>query len=249
MAALLAVALVAGVVAVTSQRRAKQEAAAAEQQAKAADARRLGAEALRSNDIDRALLLAVAGTNSTTPPTPEQPRRGAGPHTAAPGLTRSDSGVSVSISPEGAPLPRPVCSAGSGSSTAPPWRSLRPTAASRSKVASATDELFAPSILLQGAPRERRSNQRLRAGLAAVAVLLAVAIVAGALAKTAADRADQEATRAEQQTLVADARRLGAEALRSAAPDLALLLAVAGTRLDDSPDTRNNLSRRARPRA
>ena len=58
--------------------------------------------------------------------------------------------------------------------------------------------------------RERRSNQRLRAGLAAVAVLLAVAIVAGALAKTAADRADQ-------QSLVADARRLGAEALR--APD------------------------------
>ena len=90
--------------------------------------------------------------------------------------------------------------------------------------------------------RERRSNQRLRAGLAAVAVLLAVAIVAGALAKTAADRADLEATRAEQQTMVADARRLGAEALRSASPDLALLLSVAGTQLDDSPDTRNNLA-------
>ncbi len=42
--------------------------------------------------------------------------------------------------------------------------------------------------------RERRSNQRLRLGLASVAALLAVAIVAGALAKTAADRADQEAT-------------------------------------------------------
>ena len=52
---------------------------------------------------------------------------------------------------------------------------------------------------------ERRSNQRLRAGLAAVAVLLAVAIVAGALAKTAADRADQEGA----QSLAADARRLG----------------------------------------
>ena len=89
---------------------------------------------------------------------------------------------------------------------------------------------------------ERRSNQRLRLGLAAVAALLAVAIVAGALAKSAADRADQEATRAEQQTLVADARRLGAEALRSSAPDLALLLAVAGRQLDDSPDTRNNLA-------
>ena len=83
--------------------------------------------------------------------------------------------------------------------------------------------------------RERRSNQRLRLGLASVAVLLAVAIVAGALAKTAADRADH-------QSLAADARRLGAEALRSSAPDLALLLAVAGTRLDDSADTRNNLA-------
>ena len=59
--------------------------------------------------------------------------------------------------------------------------------------------------------RERRSNQRLRAGLAAVAVLLAVAIVAGALAKTAADRADQ-------QSLAADARRLGAEALAEFRP-------------------------------
>ena len=90
--------------------------------------------------------------------------------------------------------------------------------------------------------QERRSNRRLRLGLAAVAALLAVAIVAGTLAKAAADRADQETTRAERQTLAADARRLGAEALRSPAPDLALLLAVAGTRLDDSPDTRNNLS-------
>ncbi len=83
--------------------------------------------------------------------------------------------------------------------------------------------------------RERRSNQRLRAGLAAVAVLLAVAIVAGTVAKTAADRADQ-------QSVEADARRLGAEALRTPDQDLALLLAVAGTTLHDSPDTRNNLS-------
>ena len=83
--------------------------------------------------------------------------------------------------------------------------------------------------------RERRSNQRLRAGLAAVAALLAVAVVAGTLAKTAADRADQQA-------LVADARRLGSEALRTPDMDLAMLLAVAATRLDDSPDTWNNLA-------
>ncbi|KRF23909.1 BTAD domain-containing putative transcriptional regulator [Phycicoccus sp. Soil803] len=83
--------------------------------------------------------------------------------------------------------------------------------------------------------RERRSNQRLRAGLAAVAVLLAVSIVAGALAKTAADRA-------EQQSLLADARRLGAEALRSQEIDRALLLGVAGARLDSSNDTANNVT-------
>jgi DNA-binding SARP family transcriptional activator/WD40 repeat protein len=82
--------------------------------------------------------------------------------------------------------------------------------------------------------RERRSNQRLRAGLAAVAALLAVAIVAGAVAKTAADRADQQA-------LVADARRLGAEALRADDTDRSLLLAAAAVTLDDTVDTRNAL--------
>ncbi|KRF23908.1 BTAD domain-containing putative transcriptional regulator [Phycicoccus sp. Soil803] len=82
--------------------------------------------------------------------------------------------------------------------------------------------------------REHRANQRLRAGLAAVAVLLAVAIVAGALAKTGADRADRQA-------LVADARRLGAEALRADDLDRSLLLAAAGVRLHDSVDTRTNL--------
>ncbi len=82
--------------------------------------------------------------------------------------------------------------------------------------------------------RERRSNQRLRAGLAAVALLLAVSIVAGALAKTAADRADQ-------QSLVADARRLGAEALRSPDLDRSLLLATAGVRLNNTVETRNSL--------
>ena len=90
--------------------------------------------------------------------------------------------------------------------------------------------------------RERRSNQRLRAGLAAVAVLLAVAIVAGALAKTSAERADQEAGHARAQALAADARRLSAEALRSDEIDRALLLASAGVKLDDSPDAQRALT-------
>jgi len=82
---------------------------------------------------------------------------------------------------------------------------------------------------------ERRSNRRLRAGLAAVVALLCVSIVAGGLARTAA-------VQAEQQSRSADARRLGAEALRSPEIDRALLLAVAGVQLDGSADTVNNLT-------
>ena len=82
--------------------------------------------------------------------------------------------------------------------------------------------------------RERRLTRRLYAGLATVAVLLAVAVLAGATAKSAADRADRQAT-------VADARRLGAEALRTPELDRSLLLAAAGVGLDDSVETRNNL--------
>jgi WD40 repeat protein/DNA-binding SARP family transcriptional activator len=82
--------------------------------------------------------------------------------------------------------------------------------------------------------RERRLNRRLYSGLAAVAVLLAVAVFAGAAARTAASRADRQAT-------AADARRLGAEALGAPQLDRALLLAAAGLTLDDSVDVRNHL--------
>ena len=89
---------------------------------------------------------------------------------------------------------------------------------------------------------ERRSNQRLRLGLAAVAALLAVALVAGVVAATSARRAEQQAQVARQQARAADARRLGSEALRGKKIDQSLLLAVAGTRLDDTPDTRSTLN-------
>ncbi len=82
--------------------------------------------------------------------------------------------------------------------------------------------------------RERRVNRRLRAGLVATVVLALVATTAGLLASGASRRADVAAT-------ASDARRLGAEALRSKDLDTALLLSVAGVRLDDSPDTRANL--------
>jgi len=83
--------------------------------------------------------------------------------------------------------------------------------------------------------RERRTNRRLREGLAAVAAVSVVALVAGVLAVTAADRA-------ERQSVAADARLLGSEALRNTDIDRALLLAVAATKLDDTPDTRSNLT-------
>ena len=82
--------------------------------------------------------------------------------------------------------------------------------------------------------RERRVNRRLRAGLVATVVLALVATTAGVLASAASRRADAAA-------VAADARRLGAEALRSKDLDTALLLSVAGVRLDDSSDTRANL--------
>ncbi|KGN33001.1 hypothetical protein N802_15525 [Knoellia sinensis KCTC 19936] len=60
-AGLLAVAVILGTLAKTSADRADTEAAAAAAQARTADARRLGAEAMRTEDHDRSLLLAAAG--------------------------------------------------------------------------------------------------------------------------------------------------------------------------------------------
>ena len=56
--------------------------------------------------------------------------------------------------------------------------------------------------------RERQANRRLRVGLAAVAAISVMALVAGVLAVRAAGRA-------ERQSLAADARLLGSEALRN----------------------------------
>ena len=129
--------------------------------------------------------------------------------------------------------------------TAQEWRER-----ARPSLSAAEQEFLASSDRLHATEQEatqsqvrseRRSNQRLRAGLAAVAVLLAVSIVAGALAKDAASRADQQAVSADEQALAADARRLGAEGLRAADLDRSLLLAAAGVRLHDSVDTRTNL--------
>jgi DNA-binding SARP family transcriptional activator/WD40 repeat protein len=84
------------------------------------------------------------------------------------------------------------------------------------------------------AAQQARSNRRLRMLLAGVGVLALVAVVAGVVAVRQADRAGTAARSA-------DARRVGAQALAGEDIDTALLLAVEGVRLDDSPDTRANL--------
>ena len=76
--------------------------------------------------------------------------------------------------------------------------------------------------------------RRLRVTLTGAAVLLAISLVAGFLAVRQADRAEAAA-------VAESARRLGARALVTEEPSQALLLAVAGIRLDDSVDTRSSL--------
>ena len=79
-----------------------------------------------------------------------------------------------------------------------------------------------------------RANRRLRVLLALAVLLLAAALVAGALALAARGTAKHQAT-------AAIAQRLGAQALVEPQLDRALLLAREGVNLDDSTATRSNL--------
>jgi WD40 repeat protein len=82
--------------------------------------------------------------------------------------------------------------------------------------------------------RQRKANRRLRALLAGLAVLLALALVAGAVAVSQRGQARDAA-------LTADAQRLGAMALTRERLEDALVLARAGVALEDSAVTRSNL--------
>ncbi|MEU6136255.1 PQQ-binding-like beta-propeller repeat protein [Nocardioides sp. NPDC047086] len=95
--------------------------------------------------------------------------------------------------------------------------------------------------ILERARAQARLIRRLRMALGGAAVLLVVALVAGALAVVQSDRATENAARAEDAAVSADARRVGARALLADDLSLSLLLAAAGARLDDSPETRANL--------
>jgi DNA-binding SARP family transcriptional activator/WD40 repeat protein len=91
------------------------------------------------------------------------------------------------------------------------------------------------------ARRQAVVNRRLRRLLAGVGVLLVAALVAGGLAVRQADRADQSAEAARAAATRAEARQAGDRARATLEVDRALLLAVEGVRLDDSPETRANL--------
>jgi WD40 repeat protein/DNA-binding SARP family transcriptional activator len=84
------------------------------------------------------------------------------------------------------------------------------------------------------AERQRGANRRLRALLAGVAALLALAVVAGVVALG-------QRSQARDAARVADAQRLGAEALNEDHLDRALLLARTGVDLDDTAATRSRL--------
>jgi len=87
---------------------------------------------------------------------------------------------------------------------------------------------------LARADRDARASRRLRGLLAATAVLLAAALVAGVLAVGAGRRASDARD-------AAFADQLGAQALLAPRPDLVLLLAVQAATLRPGPDTASDL--------
>ncbi|MFC7362015.1 nSTAND1 domain-containing NTPase [Nocardioides astragali] len=88
---------------------------------------------------------------------------------------------------------------------------------------------------------QARLIRRLRMVLGGAVALLALALAAGGLAAVQSDRANDNAARARQLAVHADARRVGVRSQLTDDISLSLLLAVAGARLDDSPETRVNL--------
>ena len=67
------------------------------------------------------------------------------------------------------------------------------------------------------------------------------ALIAGFLAVGQAGRADRQAAAAQQAAVAADAGRAGAKAVVQSDIDTSLLLAVAGVRMKESPESRANL--------
>ncbi len=125
------------------------------------------------------------------------------------------------------------------------WRTGHPTDLSPDEHAfldasevGATSEL---EIARSQTRREARGRRRLRFVAFGLAAMMLVALVGGAAALQARATARQQASRAEQAALTADARRVAGLALTAPDIETSSLLAVAGYRLEDTPDTRNAL--------
>jgi WD40 repeat protein/class 3 adenylate cyclase/energy-coupling factor transporter ATP-binding protein EcfA2 len=91
------------------------------------------------------------------------------------------------------------------------------------------------------AERQRRTNRRLRALVIGIAAFLVVALAAAALALVQRSHAREAQATAEAQALRSDAERLGTLALAEPNLDRSLLLAVAGVKLRNLPETRGDL--------
>jgi WD40 repeat protein/DNA-binding SARP family transcriptional activator len=112
-----------------------------------------------------------------------------------------------------------------------------------SRLAEAEQESVA-----ERARAQARLIRRLRFVLGGAAVLLVFALVAGGTAVVQSNRAGRHAAEARaaadtarQAAVSADARRVGARSQLTDDNSLSLLLAAAGVRLDDSPETRVSL--------
>ena len=86
-----------------------------------------------------------------------------------------------------------------------------------------------------------RLIRRQRGVLVGATLLLVAALVAGVIALQQKGKAESNAATALDAQTAADARRVGAQALSTDDVDTSMLLALAGVRLDDSPETRSSL--------
>ena len=125
------------------------------------------------------------------------------------------------------------------------WRSRRDAVLTPDEVAFleraetvATEEQRAAA---DRARTQSRLIRRLRGVLAGASVLLVLALVAGALAVQQQGAAEDNAATAIREATSADARAASARALVSEDVAESMLLAAAGVRLDNSPETRSSL--------
>jgi WD40 repeat protein/class 3 adenylate cyclase len=124
---------------------------------------------------------------------------------------------------------------GNGRRTGDLYRAERLSAAAEwSRDHSAELNTLEREFVAASTQQSQRSVRRLRAGLVAMAALLVLALVGGAVALVQRQSAQHEAT-------VALGRQLGAEAVVEPRLDRAMLLAREAVRLDDSTQTESSL--------